>query len=121
MRWLLLAGLLLAPAPALAEGCADRDGIIEQIECARGVLAEEDTRLNEIWPRVMREHPSGGDRDAHRQEIRAAQRAWIVFRDADCEAASKIGIPKYWEMNRLGCLVGHTRARITALTETYLD
>jgi len=121
MRRFLLALLLLAPAAALAEDCADADGDLERMNCLFEVYETEDARLNAVWPRVIAEHPSGGDRDAHAQEIRAAQRAWIAFRDADCEAASKVGIPRYWAQNRATCLIAHTRARIRALQETYID
>jgi len=121
MRSAALLVLLLVPGRAVAADCAESDGFLERINCMREVFEAEDEKLNAIWPRVMREHPSGGDRDAHRAEIRAAQRAWIAFRDADCEALSKTGIPKYWALNRLTCLVGHTRARIDALIESYLE
>ena len=123
MRWLIVlaaVATLVVPGPVRADGCADRDGIMEQIDCVTEVLEREDARLNRVWKRVMAEHPSGGDRAVHREEIRAAQRLWITFRDADCEAQSKTGIPKYWEFNRLSCLVGKTRERINTLTEVYL-
>ena len=120
MRALVLAALLALPLPAAAEDCAGADGVIEEIECLADVLAAEDAKLNAIWPRVLTEHPSGDDFDAHTAEIRASQRAWIAFRDADCEARSKTGIPKYWEVNRMSCLIEHTRARTATLTEVYL-
>ena len=120
MRPLVLAALLALPLPAMAEDCAGADGVIEEIGCLVDVLAAEDAKLNAIWPRVLSEHPSGDDFDAHTAEIRASQRAWIAFRDADCEARAKTGIPKYWEVNRMSCLIEHTRARTATLTEVYL-
>lgn len=122
MRWLVLiaAGVALAGTPAAARDCTEQATVIEQIDCTTDALAKADADLNAVWRRVMAEHPSGGARDAHQEDIRAAQRAWIAFRDADCEAASQIGIPKYWEANRLGCLLQHTESRTQALRETYL-
>jgi len=121
MRALGMLAAVALPGAVWAQDCADRDGIPDRTDCLAGVYAAADAALNRVWPQVMRDHPSGGDRDRHRREIRAAQRAWIAFRDADCQAASKTGIPAYWELNRLSCLIAHTQARTAALTETYLD
>ena len=111
---------LIWPVPATAEDCADAEDVIPRLECLGDVHAAEDARLNAVWRRVLEEFPSGGDREVHREEIRAAQRAWIAFRDADCEAVAKVGIPKYWELNRLTCIVEMTRGRSGALVEAYL-
>ena len=115
-----IAALLALPLPAATQDCAGADGVIEEAGCLADVLAAEDAKLNAIWPRVLSEHPSGDDFEAHTAEIRASQRAWIAFRDADCEARSKTGIPKYWAVNRMSCVIEHTRARTRALTEVYL-
>lgn len=101
--------------------CPNEQSVIDRIECAQGKLRQADKELNRIWMRVLAEHPSGGDRTAHRDEIRSSQRAWIKFRDLDCEAASKIGIPKYWVLNHVSCQIAHTRARTRALRELYVD
>lgn len=115
----LMIALLLA-VPAKAADCDDAGTVIEQIDCAEKVLVKADAELNRVWKRVMAEHPSGGDPDHHRGEIRAAQRLWIQFRDADCQALSKTGIPKYWGINELNCLIDTTRSRTKHLTEAYL-
>lgn len=101
--------------------CQDSPDFLAQMECLRTTYKQADADLNAIWPRVMADHPSGGDRQVHRKDIRAAQRAWIAFRDADCEARSKTGIPKYWESNRLFCLIELTRARTVSLKYHYVD
>jgi len=131
MRRAALAAALIAPpvaallamqaAPAKAADCQDAPSVIETVECLRDVYAAADRELNRVWPRVIAEHPSGGVPDLHTEEIRKAQRAWIAFRDAECEARSKTGIPKYREANRLQCLVDLTRARVESLTEAYLS
>ena len=116
----LVLGSALAPAVADAacEGIADE---LAALDCLRGEYRLADDELNRVWPRVLAEAPSGGDPEAQRQAIRAAQHAWIAFRDADCAAASAIGIPRHWELNRLHCAIAHTRARTEALSRTYLD
>ena len=127
MRALLVAfAVLVFSSPTQAQvlagdPCPDAQTIIDRLECAQKVLAKADADLNRTWKRVLAEHPSGGDRASHRDEIRDAQRAWIKFRDLDCEAASQIGIPKYWELNRIGCQIAHTRARTRALRELYVE
>ena len=119
-----LAAVALAPslavAPALADVACDGAGDdLAVLDCLRGEYRLADDELNRLWPQVLAEAPSGGDPDMHRQAIRDAQRAWIAFRDADCAASSTIGIPRYWEMNRLRCTIDHTRARTEALARTY--
>ena len=122
----LLFGLLATPTQAQVlqdDPCPGYSGadVIGNIDCMLDVLKKEDAALNAIWKQAMANHPSGGDRDIHKQDIRKSQRAWIAFRDLDCEAVSKVGIPKYWELNRLSCLVAHTRARTATLKYIYVD
>jgi uncharacterized protein YecT (DUF1311 family) len=113
--------LALALLPALAEAACEGLDHLAELDCLQSEYRLADDELNRIWPRVLAEAPSGGDPEMHRQAIRDAQRAWIAFRDADCEAASMVGIPYYWGMNSLHCLIDHTRARTEALARTYLD
>ena len=124
MRLSALALLSLVAYPALAEEkppvCQNAQGVIEQIECFNQELKVADANLNATWRRVIAEHPSGGVKEEHTKDIRAAQRAWIAFRDTDCEAKSKIGIPKYWELNRVVCLYEMTKSRTADLKEVYL-
>ena len=106
MRALLVAfAVLVFSSPTQAQvlagdPCPDAQTIIDRLECAQKALAKADADLNRTWKRVL---------------------AWIKFRDLDCEAASQIGIPKYWELNRIGCQIAHTRARTRALRELYVE
>ncbi|MEM7060098.1 MAG: lysozyme inhibitor LprI family protein [Pseudomonadota bacterium] len=124
MRYMIIFVLTALAWPTIADEaptvCQDADGVIESIECYNKELKAADTELNAIWKRVIAEHHSGGVKEEHTKDIRAAQRAWITFRDADCEAKSKIGIPKYWELNRLSCLYQMTTSRTSDLKEAYL-
>ena len=118
----VVSALAMAIAPTLAgAACDGASDDAATLDCLRGEYRLADDALNRVWPRVLAEAPSGGDPDVHARAIRDAQRAWIAYRDADCAAASTIGIPRYWEMNRLRCAIDHTRARTEALTRTYLD
>ncbi|MEM6664749.1 MAG: lysozyme inhibitor LprI family protein [Pseudomonadota bacterium] len=118
---LLTFGVVLGgggPAFAVCEGA---DGVMSTLVCLDHEYKAADAELNAMWKKVMTVHPSGGDRSVHREEIRASQRAWIAFRDADCEAQSKIGIPKYWDVNRMWCLYNATVARTATLREVYVN
>lgn len=114
--------LLIALMPVTAHAaCGGIDDFLLEIECLQDEYARVDGELNRIWPKVLADPPSGGDQDAQRQRIRQSQRAWITFRDADCAALETVGIAKYWEYNRLHCVIDHTQSRIRALTEAYVN
>ena len=90
MRWsMLFAGVLLVAQNVCAE---DSDGGIEcnpdgaQIEmnaCARDDYEAADAALNAVWKELTGLLEG---QDAVLRETRAAQRAWIKFRDAEVEA-----------------------------------
>ena len=111
---------LLGAAPSHAQSaCDDVDDHLARIECLEADYAQADAELNAAWPKVTAKPPSGSDQAAQRDRIRAAQRAWIAFRDADCAARADVGIPKYWRTNELTCLIEHTRARTEYLLYHY--
>lgn len=84
LRPLSLSALLFLAlsTPALAIDCEDAVTTIEMQECSSDSFASVDEELNAVWAEVM-----GSRDDAGKQSLRAAQRAWIAFRDADCAAA----------------------------------
>ena len=114
-------GLVLVTATPGWAICERADGVISTLACLDQEYAVADANLNAAWRRVIAEHPSGGDRAAHTQDIRVSQRAWIAFRDAECEAQAKVGIPKYWQVNKMWCLYEMTKARTAMLKEVYID
>ncbi|SDI67128.1 lysozyme inhibitor LprI family protein [Salipiger marinus] len=77
-----LAGLvLLALAPQARAACSDATTTVEMGTCARVALDGADAELNRVYAvlqsRVSPERMTG---------IRDAQRLWIPFRDAACDA-----------------------------------
>jgi uncharacterized protein YecT (DUF1311 family) len=85
IRTLCLAALLAVCAPALLaaqedeEFCPEGRTQLEMNICAGDELARADTLLNERYQRLLQAI------EPHRVEpLRAAQRAWIRFRDAEC-------------------------------------
>jgi len=82
-----LAALLASAQPP---DCADPQTQAEMNQCAARDANEADADLNLIWPQVLAFYEKM-DRDSESNEgvkrLRAAQRAWIAFRDAECALA----------------------------------
>jgi uncharacterized protein YecT (DUF1311 family) len=80
--WFAAAAVLaLALVPTAADaGCGAPMTTVEMIECASVDLKAADDALN----RVYKERMNGAD-ELGRDLLRTAQRAWIKFRDAECE------------------------------------
>jgi uncharacterized protein YecT (DUF1311 family) len=86
IRALCLASLLAVCTPALLaaqqdeEFCPEGRTQLDMNICAGDELARADTLLNERYQRLLQAI------EPHRVEpLRAAQRAWIRFRDAECD------------------------------------
>lgn len=87
-RPLVALALLLTTAPALAadsvRGCLERATTqVEVNRCGSLDLASADQELNAVYQAVLRRHR---DDAKFIERLRAAQRAWIRFRDAEMEA-----------------------------------
>jgi uncharacterized protein YecT (DUF1311 family) len=112
LRTLCIAAFLLAGTPALLAGqddefCPDGRTQQEMNSCAADELARADTALNAAYQEVLRVV------EPHRVEpLRAAQRAWIRFRDAECEfEASEFAGGSMEPMMHTLCLAHLTRRR----------
>lgn len=79
-----LAAALMALAPARAqdldaEDCSDRDSTPEIVACLDGQTKEWDRKLNRAYQKRL-DAVSARQREA----LRAAQRLWVQYRDANC-------------------------------------
>lgn len=94
---------------------ANKSGVtVDIVECSLKKLAEADAELNETYRRLAQK--SGGERRG--AKLRAAQRAWIKYRDANCDYETEIGgggSMATFEYN--GCLTGMTADRTTELRQ----
>lgn len=83
---ILLAALLLLPAlPAAARDCGPNATQMDLNDCAAEGMLRADAALNETYGRIMaRLKPA----PAAAQALRDAQRAWIRFRDGECDFAT---------------------------------
>lgn len=104
MRRILLALLLAAPLPALAQGrdvelriryspvfqaCLDKAGgtTVAMVDCHAQEYALWDARLNRAYQRIM---GASEITPAAKDQLREAQRAWIAYRDRACAARAGV-------------------------------
>lgn len=108
--------VLLAACAARAEaqtGCAAATTQLEINRCAAEAYAAADADLNARWPAALAAMSGVGDGGGDATSaLRAAQRAWIAYRDLACEAEA---LPyqggSIQPSIRLGCLTRLTRQR----------
>lgn len=124
-KW--LASMLLAaiPVAAWALDCNEPSGGIgldaarASLACAERDVARNDKALNEAYRRL---NAAVGNQPEERDALRAAQRAWITFRDAECDlrAIDAGGAPQWVPVNRAQCVSALTAER-TAQLQGYRD
>ena len=107
-----LAVLVLVASPAGAASRPELDGPTQLDMNAQALarLRVADAELNRVYKRV-----AAGATPAGRQRLRAAQRAWITFRDLDCEARSGARGGSMRQMIVFACLEAVTDARAATL------
>ena len=116
MRTVALALALLALAASGQAQCDETTSQAALTACAQDALDHADAELNAVYAQTLKALSGRGV-----VELRAAQRAWIRFRDLDCEtvrSASEGGSIAPYELAR--CLTDHTTARVTTLRARYL-
>lgn len=124
MKRIILPVLLRLAAPALAEEEAEPCGAsgitIDIHNCVSADLALEDKRLNAIYRdliALLKTRDKEQDR-TNEESLRRAQRAWVAFRDADCEFAGKAMEGGTFEVVlQLQCILKHTSARNQQLAD----
>jgi len=93
-RYFLFAAVALASAPAAAQDvdCDNPQTQTEMTICAGQDYQKADTELNAVWTKaiaIARESDNLGDagdgRPGYEETLRKAERAWIAFRDANCD------------------------------------
>lgn len=124
----LAALLLLTSAVNAAEklDCENAVSTIEMNACAEQEFDKEDALLNETYknalaaiPEMATEHPY--DAKSWEGALRASQRAWLAYRDAECDAH----VPMFWSGGTgttaevIGCKSDLTKARTKELKDRY--
>ncbi|MBC2835264.1 lysozyme inhibitor LprI family protein [Paragemmobacter straminiformis] len=120
MRWMCGAVLALWPVAAVAQDCDAAGSTLEMGTCLQAALEAADAELNDSYKAAIEGLAAGGteNADAVAEALRAAQRAWIGYRDLACaseaalyEGGSIAGVV------RTGCLLRLTTERVTGLSE----
>jgi uncharacterized protein YecT (DUF1311 family) len=75
---------LVVPGSAHAQ-CDDKQTTMELADCWNAELKKADAELNRVYQAALKKH-----RPENTVKLRKAQRAWIAFRDAQCEAEGSI-------------------------------
>jgi uncharacterized protein YecT (DUF1311 family) len=109
----LAAALFLLHALTLPAGRCDAPHTqAEMNACAAEDFLRADARLNAVYKQAMKAIDP-----ARQPKLKAAQRAWLAFRDAECEfEASEAEGGTMQPMLRNGCKAEVTKARIAQLT-----
>jgi len=121
----LLALIAAAQEPPL--DCRDPQTQHDMNQCAARDFEAADRALNEVWPQVVayvraQDEGADDDRPSGEDRLRAAQRAWLAFRDAHCAVdsyAMRGGSAEPLLYN--GCRARITEARTAQLRALILD
>ena len=120
MRLLAFLSILaLSGGPALADPCADVAKSYSAIRleaCAADTFAKADASLNEAYQTVVRHQKENG---RNLKPLVAAERAWIVERNARCDQKAKEYdlIDATGSAAILDCKTEWTKVRITTLND----
>jgi uncharacterized protein YecT (DUF1311 family) len=124
---LIAATVSLAASPAQAFDCDNAVSTYELQACANEALAVSDAKLTAAYQQALASiktrggQPAPYDTKSYEEALRAAQRAWVTFRDAECKGV----IPFAWTGGSgtggavLSCLISKTEARTKDLNEAF--
>jgi uncharacterized protein YecT (DUF1311 family) len=123
-------GVSMQAGAAMAQNidCANANSTIEMNFCADREYAAADAALNDIYTQALAAiAKSDGEKPydpkSWETALRASQRAWIAFRDADCKGLE----PMQWSGGTgstgavLGCMTQLTHERIRVLKERFAE
>lgn len=113
--------LLCLSSPVLAIDCNKAITTPDINQCAYAEQQKVELKLNQTYQRVLKMLSRPDETSNVKASLVKAQRAWVVFREADCTA-----IFDFWEegtirtVQRIGCMQEHAEFRIKQL-ERYED
>jgi uncharacterized protein YecT (DUF1311 family) len=99
----LFLPFLVLPGSAHAQ-CEDKQTTMEMTNCMDGEVKKADAELNRVYQAALKKH-----RPENAIKLRKAQRAWIAFRDAQCEAEGSL----YQGGTIQPVIMGHCRLILT--------
>ena len=115
---LLVAGLLATTGAARADECADASDQATMNACAGKALKASDAELNALYRQIQGRLKD----DAEKTKLLVtAQRAWVAYRDAECDfASSSVAGGSAQPMVTLECRDDRTKKRVADF-KTYLS
>lgn len=128
----VFAGHVIAAAtPVRAEGdapidCGNAVSTFEMNACADKDFSAADKALNSAYQKALKDVPAMAtekpyDAKSWETALRASQRAWLAFRDAECNNH----VAMFWSGGTgatteiLGCMTDKTKARTKELNDHY--
>ena len=129
MRILAAFAVLTLAMPAIAAeqtDCSNASNTYEMNICADKEFAAADAELNAVYKVALAAIANSDgekpyDRKSWEAALRASQRAWVAFRDADCKGL----VPMEWSGGTgtttavLGCMIQLTQERTKMLKERF--
>lgn len=128
---LTLAWLVASSGAGMAQEadvCAGAESNLALKECLGKAYQNADKQLNIVWKQALgavdaADYLTPEQRDAWKKELRDAQRAWVQFKEHDCNGAV---LYEWWGGSGAGaaitsCLLGYTQARTKDLKARYLE
>ncbi|HEY8950280.1 MAG TPA: lysozyme inhibitor LprI family protein [Rhizomicrobium sp.] len=110
---LAFAAIAFAATAARADECSKARTQAEMNICAGHELDQANATINNLYKETMAKYDPAGQ-----ELLRKSERAWIAFRDAECDfrtSGSKGG--SIWSMVHAQCLTELTRMRIKQLEQ----
>jgi uncharacterized protein YecT (DUF1311 family) len=94
------------------------DAAQANLECAEQDRAAADRSLNDVYKKLLTNLKNDPEQQRNSKfQIIAAQRAWVTFRDAECDFRANLSgsAPQWLPVNRAHCLTELTVARMKVL------
>jgi len=107
-------GVMFSPAYELCLDKPDNSNTYGMLKCGDAEMAFQDARLNKAYKADMADmaqNPAG------KAALLKAQRAWIVFRDADCATIRAVSGGTIASIYVQSCYLEHTARRAQALED----
>ena len=117
---------MLFVGSALALDCQNATTTLDMNECAAREQKAVELNLNQTYQKALK-HLQQADTEtekysAMRQKLIEAQRAWIKFREADCQSVYlQSGAGSIRNLMFTGCMQKHAERRIEDLTAVFSE
>lgn len=117
-----LASATTFSTPAFCADCSNAASTPEIEQCAKKDQEKAEAKLNDTYKKAMAALSAQGPDPKAKSSLASAQRLWIKFREADCQA-----VYDYHEggtirgLEYIGCMRARATAREAEIRATYLD